>query len=184
MRKKKLSIFVMLILAISIMQAEGTVFLFYDSTSENSLTIYDGEPVGIIISDSILENPKRVSIDLFDKSGNFITNILNLNPASKDYSTHHSFGKEVYKDAGGYFIRTTVIDIDGKVETTQLSLEVLGLENTPRYATITSNPIKENNEDLITEKINFNKIGNWVILVSLLSLVVIGLMLLKKINGK
>jgi hypothetical protein len=46
---------VFLIMLISFIQAESTiVFLFYDSTTEDSLAIYDNEQVGIVVSaDSI-----------------------------------------------------------------------------------------------------------------------------------
>jgi hypothetical protein len=140
---------VFLIMLISFIQAESTiVFLFYDSTTEDSLTIYDGNHVGIIVSaDSIWENSMTVEVDLLDDSEKLITNLLSKYTTSDEYYNYFTFGKETYNEAGNYKIKASVTGASGSTNTTELLLKVLEIPSDNNLPVITSTlPITEINE--------------------------------------
>ena len=139
---------VFLIMLISFVQAGSTiVFLFYDSTTEDSLTIYDNEQVGIVVSaDSIFENSMTINVDLLDSSEKLITNLLSKYTTFDEYYNYFTFGKEIYNEVGNYKIVASVTGASGSTDTAELLLEVLEIPSDNNIPVITSTPITEINE--------------------------------------
>src|SRR3989304_9403769 len=101
--------FAIVLFAVFVAAASVTTSLFYDSTSENSLTITYGDDVGIIVSaDSIFESSMTIEVDLLDDSGDVIENLLDVYTTGDSYFNDIGIDSSVYGAAGDYTIVSTV----------------------------------------------------------------------------
>ncbi len=141
----------MLILSVfllSVISASSvTVSLFYDATTSNALTIMNGDSTNIIVSaDSIFENSMTVRIDVLDKAGALVSNILDTYTTSDSYSKYLAIGKPAYLGPGNYTIKATVTGASGQSDTDSLYLTVLTVTPGNTAPVITSAPIITVNE--------------------------------------
>jgi len=140
-------VFVFLLSAVSAANSV-TISMFYDSSDSDSLTIMEGNSVGLIISaDSIFENSMDLEIDLLDSNRHLISNLLYVHTLQDSYYKYLTFGKGIYPSSGDYIIRGVVTGLpSGNVDDYELYLKVLPItpENNPPV--ITSEPITQINE--------------------------------------
>ncbi len=138
-----LSVFLLAVVSAS----SVTVSLFYDATTSNSLTIMNGDSTNVIVSaDSLFENSMTVKIDVLDKAGALVSNILDTYTTSDSYSKYLAVGKPAYLNPGNYTIKATVTGASGQSDTDTLSLEVLAITPGNNPPIITSAPTIEVNE--------------------------------------
>ena len=132
-------------LAVLVSASSVTVSVFYDSTTDNTITVMNGDSVGVIISaDSIFENSMNVKLDFAD--GSFVTNLLDVHTTSDSYSRYLVVGSSVYSIPGTYTIRATVVGASGQSDTTDLTLVVLAQTPGNSVPVITSTPLSQINE--------------------------------------
>lgn len=150
-KMKTLKIFAILFMAIfalaSVSAASVTTSLFYDDTTENSISIYDGDSTGIIISaDSIFEDSMTINVDILDSKEKIVANLLNVYTIGDSYSNHMLVGKNAYSKPGVYTIRSTVTAASGQADTDEIYLEVIPVPIANSAPSITSSPLIEINE--------------------------------------
>src|SRR3989344_957397 len=144
--------FIFLAVFVSATGNSVTVSLFYDVTSENTVTIMQGDSVGVIVSaDSIFENEMNVKLDFLN--GNVVTNLLevdvvrDIDVVRDTYSKYLVIGPSVYSAPGTYTIKAKVTGIpSGNTDTDQLSLIVLAQTPPNNPPVITSTPVSQINE--------------------------------------
>ena len=136
--------------------ASVTTSLYYDSTTQNSLQIYNGASFGIIVSaGSALENNMTITVNIFNSAGQKIGNILTEFTKTDSYSNHIILDSSSYQNPGNYTINSTVIAGSGQKAVSTLNLEVLplNLTNHPPVITVIS---PTNNQILTSSSVLFS----------------------------
>jgi hypothetical protein len=127
--------------------ASVSVVAFYDATTETSLSVYQGDQVGITVdANSIFEKSMTVNVDLLTSSGTLVQNLFNAYTINDSYSKHYVFGDSIYGKPGNYIIRASVKSASGSTDTQDLYLEILEPQPCNHAPVITSTPITSVNE--------------------------------------
>ncbi len=145
---KKLLLIPLALIALSVFVSASSVqtALFYDSTNSSSLSIMNGQNVGVIIdANSILENSMTINVSLLDSSGKVVSNLVNVYTTNNTYSNYIIFGQGTYLSSGNYTIVSNVVAASGQTATDKLYLQVLPVPPQNSVPVITSTPVTQIN---------------------------------------
>src|SRR3972149_7625441 len=99
MKSKLLLIPLMFVFAAVLVSAASVgTFLIYDETEEYSLTITNGDSVGVTVTaDSVLESSMTIEVDLLSSSGNVMENLLDAYTTDDFYYNHLTLNPSTYE---------------------------------------------------------------------------------------
>lgn len=137
---------VVLIAFASLVSASVGVSLFYEDTNFPAYTIDDGETTSFLVSSSgYLESYIVTDVDLLDADGNKLEDLIDATTYADGNSVSYYLWKDLtpalYTGPGIYKIKATVTgSLGGQPATSELTLEVLEVDNTNPIVSIT-NPV-------------------------------------------